>query len=61
MIKKIINENLPEFNIPVKYIFRDEMPLTGINKIDFRSLEEEVLIDSEIINYPEDKVESIKK
>ena len=61
MIKKLISENLPEFNIPTKYIFRDEMPLTGINKIDFRKLEEEELQEGEILNYSSGKQKLKKK
>lgn len=61
MIKLIIKNNLPEFNIPVKYIFRNEMPLTGINKIDFRTLEDEELVDSEIINYLDGSRKNLKK
>ena len=30
-----------EFNIPYDFIFKDALPLTGINKIDFRTLEKE--------------------
>ena len=51
-IKKIISDNLPEFNIPVKFVFRESMQLTSINKIDFKKLEQEelsndIIIDSE--------------
>ena len=48
-IKAIIKANLPEFNIPVKFVFRNSMPLTGINKIDFKELEKEELSDDIII------------
>lgn len=48
-IKYIIKANLPEFNVPVKFIFRDSMPLTSINKIDFKKLEQEKLPDDDII------------
>lgn len=50
-IESSIKEKLPEFNIPIKYIFKSELPLTNINKIDFKKLEEEALkyIDSEKI------------
>ncbi len=48
-IKYIIKANLPEFNVPVKFIFRDSMPLTSINKIDFKKLEQEKLPDNDII------------
>lgn len=50
-IESSIKERLPEFNIPAKYIFKSELPLTNINKIDFKKLEEEALkyTDSEKI------------
>lgn len=48
-VDDLIKSNLPEFNIPKKYVFRDEMPLTNINKVDFRSLEKEELSDSRIV------------
>ena len=54
-IEESIKEKLPEFNIPSKYVFKTELPLTNINKIDFKKLEEESLayLDSDkiIINY----------
>lgn len=50
-IRNIISENLPEFNIPVKYVFRKSMPLTSINKIDFKKLEQEELSNDTIIDY----------
>ena len=52
----LIKSNLPEFNIPQKYVFRDEMPLTGINKVDFKSLEKEDLSDSRIVDKRDIKV-----
>ena len=61
MIESIIKENLPEFNIPVRYIFRDKLPLTTINKIDFRTLEEESLIDSEVMTYHDKNIKVLKK
>lgn len=42
-IESTIKEKLPDFNIPVKYIFKSSLPLTNINKIDFKELEEESL------------------
>ena len=42
-IESTIKEKLPDFNIPVKYIFKSSLPLTNINKIDFKKLEEESL------------------
>ena len=41
LLKQQIGEVLPEFNIPYDFIFKDALPLTGINKIDFRTLEKE--------------------
>lgn len=54
-IKQIICQNLPIFNVPKKYVFRDELPLTSINKVDFKALEneqlsDEIIIDKRIIN-----------
>ena len=49
MIENVIRNNLPEFNIPVKYIFRKEFPLTKINKIDYKELESENLNGDKII------------
>ena len=40
-LNQLIESELPEFNIPYKYFIKDELPLTGINKIDFRALEKE--------------------
>lgn len=39
--KYIITNGLPEYFTPVEYIFRDNLPLTNIGKIDFVSLEQE--------------------
>ena len=39
-INNIIAATMPEFNVPYKYIFINNFPLTEINKIDFRALEE---------------------
>ena len=56
-IELSIKEKLPEFNIPIKYIFKSELPLTNINKIDFKKLEEEALeyINSEKIVFRYDE------
>ena len=32
-------ESLYDYEVPDKYNFVDELPLTGMNKIDFRALE----------------------
>ena len=54
-IESTIKEKLPDFNIPAKYVFKTSLPLTNINKIDFKALEEESLLylnsDKIIINY----------
>lgn len=54
-ISQIIYENCPEFNIPTKFIFRKELPLTSINKVDFKELENEQLSDDIIIDYENKK------
>ena len=38
-IDELVSKKLPEHNIPYKYIVKDKLPLTGINKIDYRALE----------------------
>lgn len=50
-IELAIRNKLPDFNVPVKYIFKLELPLTNINKIDFKKLEQESLkyLDSDKI------------
>lgn len=60
-IENIILENLPEFNIPTKYIFRREMPLTGINKIDFKQLEQEEFSSGKIIDLNKKNTKIYKK
>lgn len=40
-LDEYISKHLPEFNVPFKYIFRDFLPLTNINKVDFKNLEKE--------------------
>lgn len=52
-IKSKVLETMPDFNIPYKYVFTDELPLTGMAKIDFKTLENEAvdyINESEIIN-----------
>lgn len=39
--KDLIIRSLPVYDIPKYFVFRDELPKTNINKIDFKSLEEE--------------------
>lgn len=36
-----IEKEMPEFNVPYLYVFRDEIPLTNIQKVDFKNLEKE--------------------
>lgn len=36
-----IKEKLPDFNVPVQFVFRNNMPVTTSNKIDFKELESE--------------------
>ena len=61
-IEKIINENMPDFCVPTKFIYRNELPLTGMSKIDFKELEQESLdyidTDSKIIK---ENAKAIKK
>lgn len=52
-IKNKIGTCLPDYNIPVKFVFRSSFPLTKINKIDYKALESEELGNDEIINKKE--------
>ena len=49
-IKQNISKKLPLFNIPVKFFITNTLPLTTINKIDFKRLESECLAYVEDIN-----------
>ena len=40
-LNQLIGSELPAFNIPFKYFIKDNLPLTSINKVDFRALEKE--------------------
>ena len=40
-IKNKILETMPDFNIPYKFIFTDEIPLTDMAKVNFKLLEDE--------------------
>lgn len=65
-IELAIRNKLPDFNVPVKYIFKLELPLTNINKIDFKKLEQESLkyLDSDkiILDYGiEDRKIKVRK
>lgn len=43
-IDELITKNLPIFNVPFLYVIRDLLPLTVINKIDYRKIEEETCL-----------------
>ena len=38
-IEKVVASNLPDFNIPKKYVFRESVPITEMAKVDFKQLE----------------------
>jgi acyl-coenzyme A synthetase/AMP-(fatty) acid ligase len=40
-LRAIAKVDLPDFDEPVKYFFKDSLPHTGQGKIDYRMLEEE--------------------
>ena len=44
IIKNKIEESMPIHNIPVKFVFKDELPLTGMAKINFKELEKESIV-----------------
>lgn len=37
-----IKKELPDYYLPYTYVFRKEMPLTSINKVDYKKLENEI-------------------
>ena len=39
MKQKICKNNLPKYSWPYKYEFVDELPVTKVGKIDFKSLQ----------------------
>ena len=41
MANKLILNELPDFNVPYLYVFRKDIPLTNIQKVDFKKLEDE--------------------
>ena len=41
MANKLILKELPDFNVPYLYVFRKDIPLTNIQKVDFKKLEDE--------------------
>ena len=54
-IDALIVRSLPAFNAPSLYILRDDFPLTVINKVDYKKLEEESVayqdVTSHIVTY----------
>lgn len=38
-IEEIVSSKMPSFNVPKKYVFREDIPLTEMSKVDFRTLE----------------------
>ena len=56
-IEKLIPSKMPEFNIPKKYVFRDNMPLTEMSKVDFKLLE----LESVDFAQDEEKIIDIRK
>ena len=53
MIENVIVNNLPDFNLPTQFIFRDSFPLTKLNKIDYTLLESEKNNEDKIIEIKE--------
>lgn len=39
-IRDVCNKHLPEYQIPITYVSRNELPLTSVGKIDLKALEE---------------------
>lgn len=60
-----IKKELPDYYLPYIYIFRKEMPLTSIDKIDYKLLEnesysfKEKIIDNVNYNKPKRKIKRI--
>lgn len=46
-----IKQELPDFYLPATFVIRNQMPLTSINKVDFKKLEEEIYPLNSLINY----------
>lgn len=42
-LHELSQKELPEYDLPVRYIFKDELPRTAHGKIDYRALEEIVM------------------
>lgn len=53
-IEEEISKELPSYNIPTAYVFRENLPLTDLQKINFKELEEEsktCIIPNQKINF----------
>lgn len=48
-IYSLIEEQLPDYMYPVDVVFRDNMPLTSVGKIDYRTLQEDYVKEKGII------------
>ena len=59
-IKEAILKELPCYDIPKYFIFRDELPKTNINKVDVKSLEAEELPIEEITDKRNNKKLTLK-
>lgn len=64
-IEDTILSNLPDYNIPKKYVFRNSLPVTEMSKVDFKQLELESIDfsknDDRIIIIGDNKVKVLKK
>ncbi len=64
-IEKIIASHLPLYNIPKKYVFRENIPLTEMTKVDFKMLELESVDfsqqEEQIIIIGREKAKELKK
>ena len=55
-----IKEKLPNYYLPYTYVFRSEIPLTSIDKVDYKALENETYsFKNKIVD--ETKKDTIKK
>lgn len=55
-IIKNIKQELPDFYMPATFIIRNQLPLTSINKVDFKKLEGEIYPLDKLINYKFERV-----
>ena len=64
-IEDTILSNLPDYNIPKKYVFRNSLPVTEMSKVDFKQLELESIDfsknDDRIIIIRDNRVKVLKK